>query len=420
MKIWQNKKLMIILGSVLALLVIALIGVKTFGQKNNKASQVADMGDSYGIKYFEVPDVDQVFINGIVQPNQMQSFPKNDKNTSDPDIKVTNGQIVDEGTVLFTYEDKDVTKEIESQQNTVNKLQTKRENTIAKWNRALANANEANASLKADDKEGANGAQSATGINEQYQSEIDGIDEEIGFANDAIADLQTKQYISTTAKFKGRVSIPEVKDANSPILRLTSEELYVAGKVSEKDLPKIKVGQQATLTSVSNGAVVTGKISYIDDNPPENKTEQNQYANNSSLSSYDVKITLDTLEGIKNGYHIQATVDVGKKEAVQLPKEAVHTSGDKKYVLVNDFGNVVRRDVQVGEEKDGKVTIKSGLESADRVIVSSEKPVKEGDIIGGGDASPEAANEGGAVVEGSGGADAEKQEKAPEEKSESK
>ncbi|URZ87349.1 efflux RND transporter periplasmic adaptor subunit [Floricoccus penangensis] len=416
MKIWQNKKLMIILGSILALIVVAFIGVKTFGQKNNKAAQIADTGDSYGIKYFEVPDVDQVFINGIVQPNQMQSFPKNDKNTSEPDIKVTNGQVVDEGTVLFTYEDKDITKEIENQKNTVNKLQTKRENTIAKWNRALANANGANASSKTEDKEGISGVQTSAGINEQYQSEIDGIDEEIGFANDAEADLQTKQYISTSAKFKGRVSIPEVKDANSPILRLTSEELYVAGKVSEKDLPKIKVGQQATLTSISNGTVVTGKISYIDDNPPENKTEQNQYGNNSSLSSYDVKITLDTLEGIKNGYHIQATVDVGKKEAVQLPKEAVHDSGDKKYVLVNDFGNVVRRDVQVGEEKDGKVTIKSGLESADRVIVSSEKPVKEGDIIGGGDAGQGPAN---AAVEG-GASDSEKQEKASEEKTESK
>ena len=78
------------------------------------------------------------------------------------------------------------------------------------------------------------------------------------FTNETLADLGAKQYISTKANFKGRVSIPEVKDANSPILWLTSEDLYLAGKVNEKDLTKISVGQK--LTSVSNNVVVDGSI----------------------------------------------------------------------------------------------------------------------------------------------------------------
>lgn len=55
-------------------------------------------------------------------------------------------------------------------------------------------------------------------LNEQYQTEVDAVDEEITFTNETLADLGAKQYISTKANFKGRVSIPEVK---MPILDFT-------------------------------------------------------------------------------------------------------------------------------------------------------------------------------------------------------
>lgn len=55
--------------------------------------------------------------------------------------------------------------------------------------------------------------------------------------------------------------------------------------------------------------------------------------------------------------------------------------GEQAYVLVNDFGTIIRRDVQVGQENGDKMAIESGLESADRVVISSKKPVKVGDIV---------------------------------------
>ena len=45
-----------------------------------------------------------------------------------------NGDVVDAGTELFTYEDEAVTKEIEAQQNSLAKLETKRANIYNKWN----------------------------------------------------------------------------------------------------------------------------------------------------------------------------------------------------------------------------------------------------------------------------------------------
>ena len=256
----MKKKTIIILGAVA---VIAVGGIVTVNALNKNAQQVAVKQapkDDWGIDYFDVPDLQQIYINGVIQPEQMEAFARDQKITKDPEIKVKNGDVVDAGTELFTYEDESVTKEIEAQQNSLAKLETKRANIYNKWNRAIDKFNK----TKEEDR-----TMSGDDLNEQYQTEVDAVDEEITFTNETLADLGAKQYISTKANFKGRVSIPEVKDANSPILRLTSEDLYLAGKVNEKDLTKISVGQKAKLTSVSNNVVVDGSISYIDDNPPE-------------------------------------------------------------------------------------------------------------------------------------------------------
>ena len=61
-------------------------------------------------------------------------------------------------------------------------------------------------------------------------------------------------------------------------------------------------------------------------------------------------------------------------------RKAIQKEGEQAYVLVNDFGTIIRRDVQVGQENGDKMAIESGLESADRVVISS-KPVKVGDIV---------------------------------------
>lgn len=369
----MKKRTMIIVGAVVVVLIGIFILPNLLGGQKEVGSEKKPVSEDLGIEYFEVPDIEQVYINGVVQPEQAEAFSKDTKMTSTPEIKVKNGDVVEPETELFTYEDKEVTKEIEVQNNTLSKLATKKQNIHNKWNRAIDNFNKTK-----EEERNTTGSE----INEQHQAEIDGVDEEIFFSNETIADLSTKQYISTKAKFKGRVSIPEVKDENAPVLRLTSDGLYVAGKVNEKDLMKIAVDQKANLSVVSSGTTVTGKISYIDDNPPEAKESQNEgTSGEGTMSTYNVKLALDSLEGIKNGYHIQATINLGDNKPIEVPKKAIHDQEGKKYVLVNDFGSVIRRDIQVGEEKGENTVINSGLESADRIIVSSKKEVKEGDLI---------------------------------------
>ncbi|MGX6978327.1 efflux RND transporter periplasmic adaptor subunit [Vagococcus elongatus] len=367
-----KKKWLIGIGGLIAVIVVIFGVLKVVNGNAPKAETSKSLEDEYGIEYFEVPDVEQVYINGIVQPNQMEAFSKDTRISGEPTIKVNHGDVVEEGTVLYVYEDKEVTKELEELNNQLSRNYTKRENVLVKWQRAIDNYNNASAE-----------EQQATGgtLDEQYQSEIDSVDEEIFFINKQLNDLSTKQHLSTTAKFKGRVSIPEVKEENTPILTLTSDGFYVSGKVNEKDLPKIAVDKPAEITVISNNIAVKGKISYIDDNPLEGDGEmQSQEGSGGSMSNYGVKLTLESTEGIKNGYHVQATINLEDKQ-VEIPTKAIKEDGDKKYVLVNDFGSVIRRELQLGEAVGENTIVVSGIESADRIIVTSKKAVKEGDIL---------------------------------------
>ena len=53
---------------------------------------------------------------------------------------------------------------------------------------------------------------------------------------------------------------------------------------------------------------------------------------------------------------------------ILIPDEAIHTEGDVTYVLVNDFGSVVRRVINIGEKTADGVPVTSGLEAEDEII----------------------------------------------------
>ena len=98
------------------------------------------------------------------------------------------------------------------------------------------------------------------------------------------------------------------------------------------------------------------------------------------MSSYPVKLSFDSLERIVNGYHVQATINLEENQVV-VPKVAIRTDGDVRYVLVNDFGTVTRRVIQTTEEAAEGIVVTSGLEAQDEIIVSSEADVQEGDLL---------------------------------------
>ncbi|MBX5480109.1 MAG: efflux RND transporter periplasmic adaptor subunit, partial [Pyrinomonas methylaliphatogenes] len=59
------------------------------------------------------------------------------------------------------------------------------------------------------------------------------------------------------------------------------------------------------------------------------------------------------------------------EDVLTVPNTAIVTEGERHIVFVETSpGEFVRREVQVGEERDGRVIIRSGLREGERVVTN--------------------------------------------------
>ena len=354
----------------LSIVVVALIGgAIIYSATNVKTPAVVIEEDPYGIEYYTVPNMEQVFVNGVVKPEQSQEFIKEDVLGIMGELQVENGQSIEEGTLLYTYENKEAAAQLSDLNNQVARMETQKKNADYKLDLAIkkwkALPEEERMQTLEEIKIDMSTADMAAEIKEMYSN---------------IEALKGQRYKDILAPFAGKVYIPEVKDAQSPILKIISDNFYVSGTVNEKDVEKLTPDLVCDIKVVSNDYVVTGKVMFIDINPSQD-AEQN-YGEPSVMSSYPVKLSLDTLDGIRNGYHVQAVINMGEA-SISIPTSAIHQDGEQYYVLVNDFGTVVRRIIQVGTEEGEDTMVSSGLEAEDQIIVSSLIPVEEGQLLNG-------------------------------------
>lgn len=362
----MKKKKWLWIGLVAVAILAAVFILPNYLGKENEEEAMPEE-DPFGIEYYMVPPMEQIFVNGVVTPEQSQEFYQEETLGTRGDLLVENGQIVEEGTLLYDYTNETMQKEINQLYNEAARLETDRANTAYKQQLAIDRW------YKLTEEERVQTLEEITMEFNLY--ELDSQIEEI-YSN--IISMEEEVYTEVTAPFTGKVVIPEEKKADVPLMKLISENFYVSGTVNEKDLEKVAVGQVADITVISNDFTTLGKVSFVDTTPASEAADP--YSQTSSMSSYPVKLSFDSLERIVNGYHVQATINLEESQVV-IPKEAIHQEGETMYVLVNDFGTVARRVINLGEETAEGVVVTSGLEAEDEIIVSAEADIQEGDFL---------------------------------------
>ena len=362
----MKKKKWLWIGLIIAFVaVIAIVVLPNFlGRQNSDGEQIVEE-DPFGIEYFYVPAMDQIFVNGVVTPEESQEFYQDATLGTMSELQVENGDVVEEGALLYSYNNEELQKEIDQLYYEAARLETSRANTAYKQQLAIDRFYE----MEEEER-----MQTLDEIYIDYN--LAEIDSQIYEMYGRIAEMEEKVYNEVTAPFKGKVVIPEEKKADVPLMKLISENFYVSGTINEKDLEKVKVGQAADITVVSNNFTTLGNVSFVDTTPTDNLDPYSQ----STMSSYPVKLSFKSLDRIVNGYHVQATIHLEENQ-VAIPKDAIHQDGDTVYVLVNDFGTVVRRTIQTGAETEEGVIVTSGLEADDEIIVSAQVEIQEGDLL---------------------------------------
>lgn len=341
-KLKSNKKMQIYLGVAAVVVIVAIGGIIIVNNTKHDTTPV--------VQTYTIPENEKIFINGIIVPKQSKDIPA-PANGTNPDIRVTNAQNVKSGDVLYIVKDEAAIQEISS-------IKTQISNLINE-KRALQS-----------------GDPSLVSINNQ-----------IATLNTSLSTANAKAYTKVKAPFDGKVYLnnnttsgSSDSGASAVLMTIQSTEYVMNGQISEQDLSKIKKDMTADVTILASGDTVKGRISYISERPQLSSGPVGQGDSASSLSLYNVIMTFDTQEGIVNGYHTQATIEVNTDKH-KVPTKAIVNDGNEIYVFTEVDGYLRKVNVEILNDSEDYSMVTGDLNENDVVVKNPTKTMKDGDPI---------------------------------------
>jgi HlyD family secretion protein len=149
------------------------------------------------------------------------------------------------------------------------------------------------------------------------------------------------------------------------IKMISNQKLQVVAYVSEADIGKIKVGDPAIITLSAYGSAVPFPAGVIAIDP--GATSQN------GVSTYKTTLEFNQSDDrVKTGMNASAVItDQTHTGALVIPKTAVITEGDQKFVLTNlGNGKTAQTKIQTGiSDLNGNIEVTSGLSEGQLVAV---------------------------------------------------
>ena len=332
-------------GTAVVLVILLAAGFMVGTDYVRRTKEEQKLREKYEI--YKIPAYENIDINGMVTPRESKQY-ANPENNSLSDISVENGQEVNDGDLLFTTKDNSVIEQINVLKSQLTSLNSQK-SRLSKNNKDNIN-NEAIASINA----------------------------QISSVEAQISALNSSAYVKNTAPFAGKVYINDQNstDMNTSFISLVSNEFFMKGYVSEDDLEKVQVDQTVSIKVNSSDKKMTGRISYVSDRPTTAKTKEMK----DNLSYYEVDISFEDQEGLVNGFHVDADLEIVSNE-YKVPTTAVLKNGDSAYVMKDLDGILKKQEVTIVKTGKNVTKIVTNLEPGDKILKHPDKSMKEGDAI---------------------------------------
>ena len=165
-------------------------------------------------------------------------------------------------------------------------------------------------------------------------------------------------YVTGRTAYHGMKVMPA--DTLFDILDLS--HVWVLADVYEYELPRLSVGQNATVTlSYWPGRVWNGKVTYV------------YPAVDEKTRTVKVRVELDNPKGeLKPEMFAEVTIHASPRTVLQVPDDAILESGTRNIVFVSEAeGKLSPREVSVGDHGTGAVEIRDGLKEGDVVVLGA-------------------------------------------------
>lgn len=220
---------------------------------------------------------------------------------------------------------------------------------------------------------------------EKYKTSDNGVTSAKASLNSALLAYQATQNATITAPTAGMIANLAVQkgdavtassnstttngstnsNATTAMYVTNFKDVVMKATVNEVDLPKVQVGQKATVTlDAFPDKTFVGAVNRID----------MIGTNSSGVVTFNVYISLlSPPEGIGSGMTASGVVQLDSRENVlTVPSSAVQAQNDQQVVRVLTNGNQVEeRVVETGLETDTETEITSGLQAGETVITGT-------------------------------------------------
>lgn len=341
-----DKKLQIIIGCLIVATSIVVGGILIYNNLNQKTEPT--------VKTYTVPENEKVFINGLVVPRESKTI-NAPLNGVTPDIRVSQGQTIKKDDVLYIIKDEAAISEIASTKNQIENLTRQRN------------------SMRTDDP-------TLISVNGQLAS-----------LNSSLSSLNAKAYTKIKSPIDGKVFLNNDKAATSlgekpSLMTIQSVDYVMNGTISEQDLSKVKLDMTADVTLLSTGEVVKGRVSYISERPTNSPSATAiastgaPTSSSSAVSFYDVILSFDTQEGVVDGYHTQATIEINTDKH-RVPTSAIIKDEKEIYLFTDVDGLLTKVNVEIINEDENYATVTGNINPSDIVIKNPTKNMKDGDAV---------------------------------------
>src|SRR5215813_12065589 len=136
--------------------------------------------------------------------------------------------------------------------------------------------------------------------------------------------------------------------------------VWIDANVFEKDLPRVRVGQQVKVTTTAfSGSTFSGRVIFVNSVvDPDSRTVKVR----TEVPNPDGRLKPDMFA------NVEVITDVAGK-AISVPQSALLEDGGKSYVFVAENNAYKKLQVQTGMRTGDRVEIVDGLKSGDKVVM---------------------------------------------------
>ena len=344
----KKKKAIVISAVLIAVIAVVFVGMNMMNKSKAKMAQQAVIENRYEI--YEVKKVPPLTMSGKVVSNKSQALVSPQGKLEE--LKVKDGQSVNEGDVILTVTDTSVQEGVANQKSVISKA-NRMVNTA---NRALKSAQQAY--NQADDE-------SKPALKEQLnkaQQDVDDANSDLTDENNKLSELQNKLHVNLKAPFAGVVAIDNNSKEGIPLVTINSKQKVLQASVSEYEYSKVKVGQPILIKGVDGSPEQKTTITQIN-SVPANQTKGTAY----------YSFSADVSDDFLYGQSVKLSIE---QKGLKIPVSAVYDG--HVFKVVNGKARKVKVDVT---KSDDIYIVNSGIVQGEKIISNPNPKLKDGESI---------------------------------------